>query len=258
MTTPSVQFCMDSSDWLKSIVVGHENSSGSLEHPLTFGELISCTTPVVAAAIAERRLRPQQQQQQEQALKCPRCNSTHTKFCYYNNYSLSQPRYFCKTCRRYWTKGGSLRNVPVGGRCRKNKRSASSDAKKGATLLAPHQLPPALSLGEVQLQLPQYPTNDDNLNFMDPDKYHFDGLNLMEASKHGLGGDVNTLGLCMDGALMAEACHGLKLPLEDGCRGHEVKTGDSSWHNVLPVEWQEPIGFSDGLPLSSSRSWSRI
>ncbi|KAG9156496.1 hypothetical protein Leryth_027610 [Lithospermum erythrorhizon] len=36
-----------------------------------------------------------------------------TKFCYYNNYSLSQPRHFCKTCRRYWTRGGALRNVPI-------------------------------------------------------------------------------------------------------------------------------------------------
>ncbi|CAI9093375.1 OLC1v1028865C1 [Oldenlandia corymbosa var. corymbosa] len=64
--------------------------------------------------------------QKEQAINCPRCNSTNTKFCYYNNYSLSQPRYFCKTCRRYWTEGGSLRNIPVGGGSRKNKRSSSS------------------------------------------------------------------------------------------------------------------------------------
>lgn len=67
----------------------------------------------------QRKPRPQK----EQAINCPRCNSTNTKFCYYNNYSLSQPRYFCKTCRRYWTEGGSLRNVPVGGGSRKNKRS---------------------------------------------------------------------------------------------------------------------------------------
>ncbi|KAM3218750.1 dof zinc finger protein DOF2.5 isoform X1 [Capsicum annuum] len=60
------------------------------------------------------------------AINCPRCNSTNTKFCYYNNYSLTQPRYFCKTCRRYWTEGGTLRNVPVGGGSRKNKRSSSS------------------------------------------------------------------------------------------------------------------------------------
>ncbi|KAG2243692.1 hypothetical protein Bca52824_094452 [Brassica carinata] len=46
---------------------------------------------------------------------CPRCNSDNTKFCYYNNYSASQPRYKCKNCRRYWTHGGTLRNVPIGG-----------------------------------------------------------------------------------------------------------------------------------------------
>ncbi|KAG0450099.1 hypothetical protein HPP92_018738 [Vanilla planifolia] len=61
----------------------------------------------------------------ELAPNCPRCDSTNTKFCYYNNYSLAQPRYFCKGCRRYWTKGGSLRNVPVGGGCRKNRRGKS-------------------------------------------------------------------------------------------------------------------------------------
>ncbi|KAK8643064.1 hypothetical protein V6N13_012380 [Hibiscus sabdariffa] len=60
-------------------------------------------------------------------LSCPRCDSNNTKFCYYNNYNLSQPRYFCKSCRRYWTQGGTLRNVPVGGGTRKaSKRSRSS------------------------------------------------------------------------------------------------------------------------------------
>ncbi|XP_021659113.2 dof zinc finger protein DOF3.6 isoform X2 [Hevea brasiliensis] len=67
--------------------------------------------------------------QPEAALKCPRCESTNTKFCYFNNYSLSQPRHFCKTCRRYWTRGGALRNVPVGGGCRRNKRSKGSRSK---------------------------------------------------------------------------------------------------------------------------------
>ncbi|GFZ03035.1 Dof-type zinc finger DNA-binding family protein [Actinidia rufa] len=64
----------------------------------------------------------------QQALKCPRCDSSNTKFCYYNNYSLSQPRHFCKACKRYWTRGGTLRNVPVGGGCRKNKRIKRSSA----------------------------------------------------------------------------------------------------------------------------------
>ncbi|KAJ1280550.1 hypothetical protein BS78_04G241800 [Paspalum vaginatum] len=81
-----------------------------------------------APAGTERRARPQK----EKALNCPRCNSTNTKFCYYNNYSLQQPRYFCKTCRRYWTEGGSLRNVPVGGGSRKNKRSSSAVSSAAA------------------------------------------------------------------------------------------------------------------------------
>ncbi|WJX87733.1 hypothetical protein P8452_69890 [Trifolium repens] len=69
--------------------------------------------------------------EQKVAIKCPRCDSPNTKFCYYNNYSLSQPRHFCKTCRRYWTNGGSLRNVPIGGGCRKKqkfKHSSSSSS----------------------------------------------------------------------------------------------------------------------------------
>ncbi|KAJ6832765.1 putative dof zinc finger protein DOF2.4 isoform X2 [Iris pallida] len=76
--------------------------------------------------------------QPEPALKCPRCDSTNTKFCYFNNYSLSQPRHFCKACRRYWTRGGALRNVPVGGGCRRNKRSGGgkSSAKSSGDRLA--------------------------------------------------------------------------------------------------------------------------
>ncbi|KAL6295797.1 hypothetical protein ACE6H2_003939 [Prunus campanulata] len=64
---------------------------------------------------------------QTDPLHCPRCDSTNTKFCYYNNYNLAQPRHFCKSCRRYWTQGGTLRDVPVGGGSRKNsKRSRST------------------------------------------------------------------------------------------------------------------------------------
>ncbi|KAL8192494.1 hypothetical protein R6Q57_027679 [Mikania cordata] len=61
------------------------------------------------------------QTQQTDPLKCPRCDSTNTKFCYYNNYNKTQPRHFCKGCKRHWTEGGTLRNVPVGAG-RKNKR----------------------------------------------------------------------------------------------------------------------------------------
>ncbi|MQL76680.1 hypothetical protein Taro_009069 [Colocasia esculenta] len=88
----------------------------------------------------------------EQGLKCPRCDSPNTKFCYYNNYSLAQPRYFCKTCRRYWTKGGALRNVPVGGGCRKSKKSKSSSSAASAARLSSDG--PAQELRLYQLGLP--------------------------------------------------------------------------------------------------------
>ncbi|GLU19966.1 hypothetical protein SLE2022_361860 [Rubroshorea leprosula] len=64
---------------------------------------------------------------EQEQLPCPRCNSLNTKFCYYNNYNSSQPRHFCKSCRRYWTHGGTLRDIPVGGGTRKNaKRSRTA------------------------------------------------------------------------------------------------------------------------------------
>ncbi|KAK4761440.1 hypothetical protein SAY87_029324 [Trapa incisa] len=70
------------------------------------------------------------QVQAKAALRCPRCHSSNTKFCYYNNYSLGLLCPFCKTCRRYWTKGGALRNVPIGGGCRKNKKLKSSSSSR--------------------------------------------------------------------------------------------------------------------------------
>ncbi|KAK3011495.1 hypothetical protein RJ639_011103 [Escallonia herrerae] len=87
----------------------------------------------IATPQQERKVRPQN----DQDLNCPRCHSTSTKFCYYNNYSLTQPRYFCKTCRRYWTQGGTLRNVPVGGGSRKNVKKSSTSPSSSSS----HKLP---------------------------------------------------------------------------------------------------------------------
>jgi len=61
----------------------------------------------------------------DKILQCPRCNSLDTKFCYFNNYNVNQPRHFCKNCQRYWTAGGTMRNVPIGAGRRKNKHLAS-------------------------------------------------------------------------------------------------------------------------------------
>ncbi|WJX51814.1 hypothetical protein P8452_37979 [Trifolium repens] len=122
----------------------------------------------------------------EPALKCPRCDSTNTKFCYYNNYSLTQPRHFCKACRRYWTKGGALRNVPVGGGCRRNnkknkrsrskspnstnsheKQTSSSSAIPSHHELISHQLPQTITnlpfMASMQNHLSRYVVGNVNM-----------------------------------------------------------------------------------------------
>ncbi|XP_071686754.1 dof zinc finger protein DOF3.6-like [Rutidosis leptorrhynchoides] len=86
----------------------------------------------------------------EPGLNCPRCDSTNTKFCYYNNYNLNQPRHFCKTCRRYWTRGGALRNVPVGGGCRRNKRSRKNGSSKSPNQNAPKSVSESPSRGSIE------------------------------------------------------------------------------------------------------------
>ncbi|KAH6770971.1 hypothetical protein C2S52_015774 [Perilla frutescens var. hirtella] len=113
--------------------------------------------------ILEKKGRPQQ----KEALNCPRCNSINTKFCYYNNYSLSQPRYFCKTCTRYWTEGGTLRNVPVGGTSRKNKRSSSSSSSSIISvkkLIIPDLSPRPPKFSPHQLQNPKIHDDGQLLN----------------------------------------------------------------------------------------------
>ncbi|KXG39680.1 dof zinc finger protein DOF3.6 isoform X2 [Sorghum bicolor] len=116
--------------------VGPAAATAAAPEPSGLPRSSSAASAAVAAharpnSMAERA-RLARMPQPEPALKCPRCESTNTKFCYYNNYSLSQPRHFCKTCRRYWTRGGSLRNVPVGGGCRRNKRSSKSSSAAAA------------------------------------------------------------------------------------------------------------------------------
>lgn len=78
------------------------------------------------------------EEKKEQCLKkpdklipCPRCESVDTKFCYYNNYNINQPRHFCKSCQRYWTAGGTLRNVLVGAGRRKNKYGVAQSKQEG-------------------------------------------------------------------------------------------------------------------------------
>ncbi|XP_071710805.1 cyclic dof factor 1-like [Rutidosis leptorrhynchoides] len=81
----------------------------------------------------------------DKILPCPRCNSMNTKFCYYNNSNINQPRHFCKSCQRYWTAGGTMRSMPVGAGRRKKKSTPShcrfiisEDAFESVTATANH------------------------------------------------------------------------------------------------------------------------
>lgn len=112
------------------------------------------------------------QQQQAEPLKCPRCDSTNTKFCYYNNYNKSQPRHFCKACKRHWTKGGTLRNVPIGGG-RKSKRLKTSDnaATSTATATASRVSTHVAVQSQQQRQILPFRLGDDQKNLSDVPLY---------------------------------------------------------------------------------------
>ncbi|KAK7835796.1 dof zinc finger protein DOF3.6 [Quercus suber] len=140
MVFSSVPVYLDPHNWQQQPNHHHQQGShDSAQSPQLLPPLIPPPTHHVGAGACSirpgsmaDRARLAKLPQPEVALKCPRCESTNTKFCYFNNYSLTQPRHFCKTCRRYWTKGGALRSVPVGGGCRRNKKNKSSRTKSQA------------------------------------------------------------------------------------------------------------------------------
>ncbi|KAF5203061.1 Dof zinc finger protein DOF1.5 [Thalictrum thalictroides] len=87
----------------------------------------------------------------DKIIPCPRCKSMETKFCYFNNYNVNQPRHFCKGCQRYWTAGGTLRNVPVGAGRRKSKPSMgfSSDCMFDASEVREFNFDPVVEQWQI-------------------------------------------------------------------------------------------------------------
>nr|GLL16722.1 dof zinc finger protein DOF5.6-like [Ipomoea trifida] len=69
-----------------------------------------------------------------------KAESYDTKFRYFNNYNVNQPRYYCRTCRRHWTHGGAQHDIPRGGRSHKGKRSTRRHENQRIQL-APPSLP---------------------------------------------------------------------------------------------------------------------
>ncbi|CAL9214081.1 unnamed protein product [Arabidopsis halleri] len=119
-----------------SIISGHGLLSHQLPplqaNPNPSHQYVATSAGLPSRSMAERA-RQAKIPPPEGPLKCPRCDSSNTKFCYYNNYNLTQPRHFCKGCRRYWTQGGALRNVPVGGGCRRNNKKGKNGNSKSSS-----------------------------------------------------------------------------------------------------------------------------
>ncbi|KAK9119713.1 hypothetical protein Scep_017806 [Stephania cephalantha] len=226
--THDLQVCMDTSDWLQGCSPGGVNDlEMGMDSSASSGDIMTCTSRQ-QPMLETTRLRPQN----DQALKCPRCDSTHTKFCYYNNYSLSQPRYFCKTCRRYWTKGGSLRNIPVGGGCRKNtKRSSTSSSTTGVVKKSSPSTSTSTDLHlsttfphEV-LQMPHFCTT-----LLGDHHNDIGGINFMESKFDGILGNPIIDPMRTQTDFMAST----DLGIVGGLGGHHGFTFSSTTANHIP------------------------
>ncbi|KAL2906119.1 Dof zinc finger protein DOF5.8 [Bienertia sinuspersici] len=151
----------------------------------------------MAAEAAERRAVVRETQMgaplppvehQQDPLPCPRCTSTNTKFCYYNNYNFSQPRHFCKSCRRYWTHGGTLRDIPVGGGSRKTAKRSRTSNSSSATSSATSSSSGLVTTGPMLEPIP--------INHQAPPVYGGGGFtSLLSGGGLGLGGFGLGLGL---------------------------------------------------------------
>lgn len=209
--------------------------------------------------------RRQHHHQQPDPLNCPRCDSTNTKFCYYNNYNKSQPRHFCKACKRHWTKGGTLRNVPVGG-CRKNKRHKPPRSKVTATstattaAISTSQIRPQfsnLSDSIYQAMIPQRSFLNDNAIF---NMENFMGLPPNDQSlQFSLSSNSDSTRFSNIGTSF-QSLSGYKYNEKGGTMEESIITSIMAPSDVCPAwELAAPISTSGSvmeLPISSYWNWS--
>ncbi|KAK4373234.1 hypothetical protein RND71_008618 [Anisodus tanguticus] len=156
----------------------------------------------------------------DKILPCPRCNSMETKFCYYNNYNVKQPRHFCKKCHRYWTAGGTMRNVPVGSGRRKNKSSSTLSYRH---IMVSDALQAARFEGARGMNLSTFRANGTALAFGSDKVPLCDSmssiLNLAEKSHNSIGNDPSS-----------EACSTTSNSTEKG--NNSSTTHDLAWKNI--------------------------
>ncbi|XP_016452709.1 dof zinc finger protein DOF3.6-like [Nicotiana tabacum] len=190
MAFSSIPIYLDPPNWQheqgnhqQQLGVANENPSqlspAMLPPPAAGGEGGGATDSIRPGSMTERA-RLAKVTQPETVLKCPRCESTNTKFCYFNNYSLSQPRHFCKTCRRYWTRGGALRNVPVGGGCRRNNKRGTKRSRSKSPIRSEKRYSPITNATTSNNSIPHLP-HPTHLSFLStPNLHNFSGFTSTE------------------------------------------------------------------------------
>nr|KYP45420.1 Dof zinc finger protein DOF5.2 [Cajanus cajan] len=164
-----------------------------------------------------------------------------TKFCYYNNYNVNQPRHFCKHCQRYWTAGGTMRNVPVGAGRRKNKNSPSSASHYRQIMLPETLQNGSLHTSAVLTFGSDSPLCDSMASVLSlGDKSQNGVLNGFHAPKHNTntnGDDVdnsNSLG----GSIMASTL------CDNATSTHEESVDNKSYQGFTPWPYPwNPSGF---------------
>ncbi|XP_039052301.1 dof zinc finger protein DOF2.2-like [Hibiscus syriacus] len=242
MVFPSVPVYLDPPNWQQQLNHQQVATSENLPLPLlrtapNYHAGAGVDSSIRVGSMADRA-RLAKVPQPEAPLKCPRCESTNTKFCYFNNYSLTQPRHFCKTCRRYWTRGGALRNVPVGGSGRRNKKKKSSSSSSKPTASSERQSGPistnAVIPSESTAHLPHQTTP--HLPFMS---------SLQSFSQYGIGNiGVNYDGIQGRVGLMSGA-NG------QADTGFQIGTNSDMNHAILSVGSGNHQDFSFFEPTNS-------
>ena len=127
-------------------------------------------------------------------LRCPRCNSEETKFGYYNNNQISQPRYRCKNCKKFWTHGGKVRDISSNGRERRVNRFRDSSPSTVSSAPPPPPLPVGMTSGGIingiwtlNLARPPPTLNQPQLKFVLMDIENLSITKPLEPPPHALG-----------------------------------------------------------------------
>ncbi|KAL1802337.1 hypothetical protein ACET3Z_030984 [Daucus carota] len=127
-------------------------------------------------------------------LRCPRCNSEETKFGYYNNNQISQPRYRCKNCKKFWTHGGKVRDISSNGRERRVNRFRDSSPSTVSSAPPPPPLPVGMTSGgfingiwTLNLARPPPTPNQPQLKFVPMDIENLSITKPLEPPSHALG-----------------------------------------------------------------------